>query len=173
MQIFRACLNSSKDSDDENVFSFQPTAKPIKSFSVSPPNVKLEPLTGQEKKSNADRKELAAEVIPSESCGSSVVAMPSQVSEIIFIQESQPLFEDCSETYCDKLELKLQEVESVAKKAEMNENENIVASHNRSCRQCSMVSACSFIFFLPKELIVVLRYWSQMHSRWQSPQHSN
>ncbi|XP_037031035.1 uncharacterized protein LOC119070689 [Bradysia coprophila] len=135
-QRLEACVNTSRDSDDENVFSFKSDAKSINKSSTSPPNIKLEPLTGQPKttgKATTDNNPL-----PSGSGGSSVVALSGQQAEVIVIQESQPLFEDCSETYCERLDLKLQAVETLAGKLKISDDEKSIANHRLSCRRCEV-----------------------------------
>lgn len=135
--IFRACISSSKDSDDENVFSFKSNAKSNAASSKSPPNIKLEPQTEQAKNSQVTSESHQTQT---GSSGSSVVVLSGVKNEVIVIEESQPLFDDCSETFCDKIELKAEAVESLASKRELKEHETIVANHSGSCRQCRMVS---------------------------------
>ncbi|KAJ6648086.1 hypothetical protein Bhyg_03311 [Pseudolycoriella hygida] len=138
-----AFLNSSREgSDDENVFNFKSNLKSSK----SPLKIKLEPLTGQAKESkstnvsptNSRTSTTGNDVLQAESGGSSVVAFSGEPNEVIVIQESQPLFEDFSETFCDKVEMNIQAVESLSKEQKISENERIIKNHLILCRQCEL-----------------------------------
>lgn len=80
------------------------------------------------------------------SCTSSVIALSGGNVEVIEIEESQPLFDDCSETFCEKVELKVQPMESVANRTENYNNQKIVDNHLVSCRQCKVVSFQVYLF---------------------------
>lgn len=138
-------MNSPKDSDDENVFNFKSEAKSNNKPSTSPPNIKLEPpniklepLTGQA--TTASKITIDNDPLPSGSGGSSVVALTAPQPEVILIEESQPLFDDCSETFCEKLELRLQTVETMASELKISDDDKLIANHRLSCRQCREVS---------------------------------
>lgn len=135
---YRTCVNSSKDSDDENVFNFKcDVPSNNKSSLTSPLNIKQEPLTGQTKTSTIATIDNPS---PCKSSGSSVVALTAPEVETIVIEESQPLFEDCSETYCEKLELKLQAVQTMASELKISDDEKFINSHRLSCSMCEVVS---------------------------------
>lgn len=84
------------------------------------------------------------------SSSSSVVALSGVKEEVIVIEESQPLFDDCSETFCDKLDLRA--LESAPNEIKISDNERLVAKHKVSCKQCTIVS---LIFCL---VVVVVEY---------------
>lgn len=136
-------MPSPKDSDDENVFNFKPNLKSNQTNSTSSPQkIKLEPLTGQAKTSNVSpsNNKITNENSQKldESCSSSVVALSGDKNETIVIDESEPLFDDCPETFCEKIELIEQPVKPVESKSE--NDQNILDNHLLSCRQCKVVS---------------------------------
>lgn len=131
------------------MFCFQSNEKPNATSTTSPPNIKLEPQTGQVKPSNVSNVTTENSQPQSGSSSgsgySSVIALSGVKDEVIVIEESQPLFEDCAETFCDKLELKIQAVESLAGGLKISGNENVIIdNHLISCRQCKIVS---FLYF--------------------------
>lgn len=144
--IFRSCIRSSKDSDDESVFNFKANVKP--NTSISPPNIKLEPQTGRVRApdiSDAVNSKVKIENDQTTStCSSSVVALSGEKCETIVIEESQPLFDDCSETFCERLELKDVDLKAAVNERRRSENENFVADHNISCKDCRLVSYTFF-----------------------------
>lgn len=126
------------------MFRFQPSVKPNVTSSTSPPNIKLEPQTGQVQALNVSVTNSKAERNQSGcSSSSSVMALSGIKDEIIVIEESQPLFDDCSETFLGKLDLRVQ-----ADEFEMSDSENKIANHLISCKQCKTVSFITFTLLI-------------------------
>lgn len=145
------------------MFDFSSNVKKQKAASISPQNIKLEPLTGQVKAStvspNDKRVSNEYNQMQGESCSSSVMALSGEKSEIIVVDESQPLFDDCSQNLCEKVELKIQPFVPAANMSRKCKGQVVIDDHMASCNQCKVVR---FFFKTKRNLGFYMLRWEFM-----------